>query len=262
MKVMTVAEAMKKRRLGIQNRKVKAIFLSSGKALTMFTVITGEEDDYTIHQVRSKLFSLENGEWKERGTGVLKLNVRDSDGAGARLGLYISTIYWSVPDPQPSVSVMRRDAVCTILLNIALFYGMACTLAPQDPRYLRFSAIENGSTTHYNLRVSCTFRIPLSSTLTLILPEAGQHPSSSRLTWKDHLQHSPGLNFIVSPPYYLVELRSLYHELLMITVLLVTSLLSLLSDIWNHSTTRTVKPGSGIPLLGLFASIISSHALV
>lgn len=87
---MTVAEAMKKRRLGIQNRKVKAIFLSSGKALTMFTVITGEEDDYTIHQVRSKLFSLENGEWKERGTGVLKLNVRDSDGAGARLGLYVS----------------------------------------------------------------------------------------------------------------------------------------------------------------------------
>lgn len=178
----TVAEAMKERRLDIQNRKVKAIFLSSGKVLTMFTVITGEEDDYTIHQVRSKLFSLENGEWKERGTGVLKLNVRDSDGAGARLGLYISTIYWSVPDPQPSVSVMRRDAVCTILLNIALFYGMACTLAPQDPRYLRFSAIENGSTTHYNLRVSCTFRIPLSSTLTLILPEAGQHPSSSRLT--------------------------------------------------------------------------------
>ena len=47
---------------------------------------------------------------------------------------------------------MRKDAVYTLLLNITLFPGMKCSLA-QDPRYLRFSAIENGVTTTYNLKV-------------------------------------------------------------------------------------------------------------
>ncbi|KXN90672.1 Brefeldin A resistance protein [Leucoagaricus sp. SymC.cos] len=103
--------------------------------LTEQEVITGEEDELTIHQVRSKLFSLENNQWRERGTGMMKLNVRQSDRTGARL-------------------VMRKEAVYTLLLNVTLFHGMSCTLAPQDPRYLRFSAIENGSTTHYNLRLA------------------------------------------------------------------------------------------------------------
>lgn len=47
---------------------------------------------------------------------------------------------------------MRKEAVFTLLLNVTLFKGMKCSLA-QDPRYLRFSVIENGATTHYNLRV-------------------------------------------------------------------------------------------------------------
>lgn len=52
---------------------------------------------------------------------------------------------------------MRKEAVYTLLLNVTLFSGMLAALAPQDPRYLRFSAIENGATTHYNLRVRCCF---------------------------------------------------------------------------------------------------------
>ncbi|KAF9454381.1 hypothetical protein P691DRAFT_656277 [Macrolepiota fuliginosa MF-IS2] len=102
--------------------------------LTEQEVITGEEGERTIHQVRGKLFSLDNGQWRERGTGLMKLNIRRLDGTGARL-------------------VMRKEAVYALLLNVTLFPGMLCTLAPQDPRYLRFSAIENGSTTHYNLRL-------------------------------------------------------------------------------------------------------------
>jgi len=47
---------------------------------------------------------------------------------------------------------MRKDAVYTLLLNVTLFPGMRCTLA-QDPRYMRFSAIENGVATTYNLKV-------------------------------------------------------------------------------------------------------------
>jgi Ran-binding protein 3 len=47
---------------------------------------------------------------------------------------------------------MRKEAVYAVILNVTLFRGMRCELA-QDPRYLRFSVIENGLTTHYNLKV-------------------------------------------------------------------------------------------------------------
>ncbi|KAJ7140300.1 hypothetical protein C8R43DRAFT_1018194 [Mycena crocata] len=102
--------------------------------LTEQEFTTGEEEEETLHQVRGKLYSLVDGaQWKERGTGTLKLNVRRSDGGGARL-------------------VMRKEAVYTVLLNVTLFHGMRCTLA-QDPRYLRLSVLEGGVATHYNLRV-------------------------------------------------------------------------------------------------------------
>ncbi|KAJ7580135.1 hypothetical protein C8J56DRAFT_865843 [Mycena floridula] len=100
--------------------------------LTEQEMTTGEEEEETIHQVRGKLYSLADGAWKERGTGLLKLNVRASDGAGARL-------------------VMRKEAVHSLLLNVTLFKGMRCDLA-QDPRYVRISVIEAGSSIHYNLR--------------------------------------------------------------------------------------------------------------
>ncbi|KAL0953953.1 hypothetical protein HGRIS_005114 [Hohenbuehelia grisea] len=105
-------------------------------ALTEQDLTTGEEDETTMHQVRGKLFSLANSnQWKERGTGTLKLLVRYTEkGSTARL-------------------VMRKEAVYTVILNVTLFPGMRCTLA-QDPRYLRFSVIENGNTTHYNLRLA------------------------------------------------------------------------------------------------------------
>ncbi|KAG1797876.1 uncharacterized protein HD556DRAFT_247394 [Suillus plorans] len=98
-------------------------------------VITGEEDEETIHHVRAKLYALcPQNQWKERGTGLLKLNVRRSDGGGARL-------------------LMRKEAVYTVILNVTLFSGMKCFIA-QDSRYIRLSVIEDGVTIHYNLRVS------------------------------------------------------------------------------------------------------------
>ncbi|KAF8216736.1 hypothetical protein K438DRAFT_1797737 [Mycena galopus ATCC 62051] len=108
----------------------------SGKpVLTEQEFLTGEEDEETVHQVRGKLFSLVDGnQWKERGTGMLKLNVRRSDGGGARI-------------------VMRKEAVYTVLLNVTLFHGMRCALA-QDARYIRLSVLEGGVATHYNLRVA------------------------------------------------------------------------------------------------------------
>lgn len=50
-------------------------------------VLTGEEEDETIHSVRGKLFVLsEQNQWKERGSGLLRLNRRKVDRGGARLG--------------------------------------------------------------------------------------------------------------------------------------------------------------------------------
>lgn len=103
--------------------------------LTEQETYTGEEDEETVYQVRGKLFALSaQNQWKERGTGQLRLNVRREDGTGARL-------------------LMRKEAVYTVLLNATLFKGMKCFIA-QDPRYIRFSVFEDGATTHYNLRVS------------------------------------------------------------------------------------------------------------
>ncbi|EGO22635.1 hypothetical protein SERLADRAFT_417027 [Serpula lacrymans var. lacrymans S7.9] len=117
----TFGEKLRAERDGDEGREEE----EDGKVmLTEQSVQTGEEEEETVHQ----------NQWRERGTGTLKLNVRQSDGGGARL-------------------VMRKEAVYTVILNVTLFSGMKCFIA-QDPRYLRFSVIEDGATTHYNLRVS------------------------------------------------------------------------------------------------------------
>ncbi|KAE8540486.1 hypothetical protein D1P53_003432 [Cryptococcus gattii VGV] len=71
-------------------------------------VTTGEEDEDTVFQARSKLFVNEKG-WKERGVGLLKLNVQRNDGSGARL-------------------VMRADGVLRLLLNSKLYKGLNPTV--------------------------------------------------------------------------------------------------------------------------------------
>lgn len=116
-------------------------------------MITGEEEEETLLHARGKLYSLcPQNQWKERGTGQLKLNVRRADGSGARLGLRSLSGRFSFADPSSLLLVMRKEAVYTLLLNVPLFQGMKCFLA-QDPRYIRFSVIENNKTVHYNLRV-------------------------------------------------------------------------------------------------------------
>ncbi|TFK71679.1 hypothetical protein BDN72DRAFT_837399 [Pluteus cervinus] len=102
--------------------------------LTEQDLTTGEEEEQTIHQVRGKLFSLDDKNWREKGSGLLKLNVRREDGHGARL-------------------VMRKDAVYTVILNVALFPGMHCSAA-QDPRFVRFAVFEDSQTVHYGVKVA------------------------------------------------------------------------------------------------------------
>ena len=54
-----------------------------------------------------------------------------------------------------------------MILNVALFRGMRVAIAA-DPRYLRFSVIEDGATMHYNLRVrACSLSLPLFLSLSV-----------------------------------------------------------------------------------------------
>ncbi|KAH7105872.1 hypothetical protein BKA62DRAFT_688250 [Auriculariales sp. MPI-PUGE-AT-0066] len=47
---------------------------------------TGEENEKTVYQQRAKLFAMEPGAgWKERGSGLLKINIQKDDKSSARL---------------------------------------------------------------------------------------------------------------------------------------------------------------------------------
>ncbi|KAH7335505.1 hypothetical protein B0J17DRAFT_78589 [Rhizoctonia solani] len=83
---------------------------------------TGEEEDFTVFQTRAKLYTQdEEFAYKERGTGLLKVNVRRSDGEGARI-------------------VMRAEGVLRLLLNMALYPGLICELGP-DPKFVKVAEI-------------------------------------------------------------------------------------------------------------------------
>jgi len=48
--------------------------------LPLVAVVTGEEDENTLYNVRAKLFVMTEGKWQERGVGQLKLNqAKDGD---------------------------------------------------------------------------------------------------------------------------------------------------------------------------------------
>ena len=81
-------------------------------------VHTGEEHEETVYQVRGKLYALSpQNQWKERGTGTLKLNVRKDDGSGARLS-------WS---SLPHFGVVQSRADCDST--------QSCGKRPSTPSY-------------------------------------------------------------------------------------------------------------------------------
>lgn len=73
------------------------------------TVETGEEEEKTYFACKAKLFHFSDKEWRERGLGNFKVNVRVIDG---------------VEDKKSARMVMRADGVLRVMLNTALFKGM------------------------------------------------------------------------------------------------------------------------------------------
>ncbi|KAI8063421.1 uncharacterized protein B0P05DRAFT_240042 [Gilbertella persicaria] len=81
-------------------------------------VKTGEEDEQTIYQTKAKLLVLDNNNWKERGVGTFRINMKEDK---ARL-------------------VMRTDSVYRLILNLGLFKGMKVCMM-QD-KFVRFAGFE------------------------------------------------------------------------------------------------------------------------
>ncbi|KAL4943290.1 hypothetical protein BDV06DRAFT_140493 [Aspergillus oleicola] len=81
---------------------------------------TGEEEEKTYFACKAKLFHFSDKEWRERGLGNFKVNVKVTDG---------------VEDKKSARMVMRADGVLRVMLNTALFKGMKVgDAAGNEPR--------------------------------------------------------------------------------------------------------------------------------
>lgn len=81
---------------------------------------TGEEEESVVFHARAKLYLLEGGaNWKERGVGVVKVNVHSGTGAGRLL--------------------MRTEATLHVILNTPLFSGFVVDRAAD--RAVRFTGL-------------------------------------------------------------------------------------------------------------------------
>ncbi|WWC59716.1 uncharacterized protein I303_102278 [Kwoniella dejecticola CBS 10117] len=115
-------------------------------------VTTGEEGEDTVFQTRTRLYTNEGSVgWKERGVGLLKLNVSRTDGSGARL-------------------VMRTDGVHRLILNSKLYSHL--TLYP-DGKMVRMTLPEDGKMT-----IVC-FRMSNPKTVEDLCDNIDQHRPSS-----------------------------------------------------------------------------------
>ncbi|PWY73637.1 hypothetical protein BO70DRAFT_354875 [Aspergillus heteromorphus CBS 117.55] len=70
---------------------------------------TGEENEKTYFSCKAKLFQFSDSEWRERGIGTFKVNVRITDG---------------VEDKKAARMIMRADGVLRVMLNAPIFKGM------------------------------------------------------------------------------------------------------------------------------------------
>ncbi|GAA5888730.1 hypothetical protein JCM16303_005108 [Sporobolomyces ruberrimus] len=95
---------------------------------------TGEEGDKVVHNVRAKLYAMQDENWVERGTGPLKVNLtkREGEKDGARI-------------------VMRADATHRLLLNSPLFKEFFIEVS--NEKYVRFTIIEGSEPISYMARL-------------------------------------------------------------------------------------------------------------
>ncbi|KAL2815719.1 hypothetical protein BJX63DRAFT_420286 [Aspergillus granulosus] len=101
---------------------------------------TGEEEEKTYFSCKAKLFHFSDKEWKERGLGTFKVNVKVTDG---------------VEDKKSARMIMRADGVLRVMLNSPLFKGMKIGDATgKEPRskQINLASLENSRTVPLLLR--------------------------------------------------------------------------------------------------------------
>ncbi|KAH9250781.1 hypothetical protein BASA81_011436 [Batrachochytrium salamandrivorans] len=91
-------------------------------------VVTGEEDETTLHTARCKLYAWDGENWRERGAGSIKIN--ESSGSKD------STLQRRL--------VMRADGVLRVILNVRILPSMPCHL--RDDKYVEAVACEHPPT--------------------------------------------------------------------------------------------------------------------
>ncbi|PYH47521.1 Ran-binding domain-containing protein [Aspergillus saccharolyticus JOP 1030-1] len=101
---------------------------------------TGEENEKTYFSCKAKLFQFSNKEWKERGIGTFKVNVRVTDG---------------VEDKKAARMIMRADGVLRVMLNTPIFKGMTvgdATGQPPKSKQIHLASLEEGRSVPLLLR--------------------------------------------------------------------------------------------------------------
>ncbi|RAH40538.1 Ran-binding domain-containing protein [Aspergillus brunneoviolaceus CBS 621.78] len=101
---------------------------------------TGEENEKTYFSCKAKLFQFSNKEWKERGIGTFKVNVRLTDG---------------VEDKKAARMIMRADGVLRVMLNTPIFKGMTVGDAKGQPpksKQIHLASLEEGRSVPLLLR--------------------------------------------------------------------------------------------------------------
>ncbi|KAI2998060.1 hypothetical protein CBS147346_8405 [Aspergillus niger] len=101
---------------------------------------TGEENEKTYFSCKAKLFHFTNKEWRERGIGTFKVNVRVTDG---------------VEDKKAARMIMRADGVLRVMLNTPIFKGMTVGDGQgKEPKskQINLASLENGRSVPILLR--------------------------------------------------------------------------------------------------------------
>jgi len=136
--------------------------------LTVFTVETGEEEEETILSCRAKLYHFEK-EWKERGVGVFKINIRYEDklmgdegdtekpADGASDGDIESGAQAEFPTIERKARlIMRTDGVHRVVLNTPVFKDMNVgSHDGKEPtgKTMHLTGLEDGRPTGFQIKV-------------------------------------------------------------------------------------------------------------
>jgi len=134
------------------------------------TVETGEEEEETIFSCRAKLYHYEK-EWKERGTGVFKINVRLETRSVSVTGNKVANSEdddskddseadleagEEVEQERKARLIMRTDGVHRVVLNTPVFKDMNVgTPDGQEPsgRTMFLTGLEDGKPIGYQIKV-------------------------------------------------------------------------------------------------------------